>query len=94
MRFADDIIISARTKVDAENIKGFIIEFLSVRGLGLNEEKTCITTVQEGRVVFRKIPEHVSGLKIPAKLTEQKLPDEAVYEAGQFFRYLIKKYGL
>ena len=46
------------------------------------------------RVVFRRVAAGVSGLEIPKALTEQKLPDKAVYEAKDFFDYLIKKYAL
>lgn len=48
IRFADDIVVSARTKVDAENIKKIISEFLYERGLSFNEEKTYITHISEG----------------------------------------------
>ena len=46
------------------------------------------------RIVFRRVVGGVSGLGIPKALTERKLPDKAVYEAKDFFDYLIKKYAL
>ena len=46
------------------------------------------------RIVFRRVVSGVSGLEIPKALTERKLPDKAVYEAKDFFDYLIKKYAL
>lgn len=33
-------------------------------------------------------------LKVPAKLTDGRLPDNAVFEIEQFFDYVIAKYGL
>ena len=50
--------------------------------------------MDEQRIVFQKTAHNVSGLFIPPKLTNCKLPDEAIYEANEFFRYLIEKYSL
>lgn len=50
--------------------------------------------LDEKRVVFTKEKANTSGLKIPAKLLNQKLPDAAIHEAKEFFAYLIKKYAL
>ena len=50
--------------------------------------------LSEQRVVFRKVAHNVNGLVIPKQLREQKLPDDAVYEINQFFKYIIKKYGI
>ena len=46
------------------------------------------------RAVFRKVSKGTSGLSIPHQLTDRKLPEQAVYEAKQFFSYLIRKYAL
>lgn len=46
------------------------------------------------RVVFRRVVTGVSGLEIPKALIEHKIPDKAIYEAKDFFDYLIKKYAL
>ncbi|MGP1521642.1 MAG: exodeoxyribonuclease III [Treponema sp.] len=40
IRYADDIIITARSKESAEKIKKCVIEFLAERGLELSEEKS------------------------------------------------------
>ena len=48
IRFADDILITTRTKGDAEKALKVLREFLSERGLALSEEKTMIRTVEEG----------------------------------------------
>ena len=50
--------------------------------------------LSEQRVVFRKVAQKVSGLVVPKVLQENKLPDDAVYEINQFFKHIIKKYGL
>jgi len=47
--YADDFIVSGETKEILETkIKPIIIEFLKERGLMLSEEKTLITTIDEG----------------------------------------------
>ncbi len=48
LRYADDIIVAARTKETAENIKIIIKEFLRERGLQLSEEKSKIIHIKEG----------------------------------------------
>ena len=47
----------------------------------------------EERVVFRRAIHHQSGLLVPRDLLEKKLPDAAVQECNNFFRYVRKKYG-
>ena len=42
IRFADDILVTARTSQTAEKILDIITDFLTVRGLALSEEKTEI----------------------------------------------------
>lgn len=48
VRYADDFIITGRSKEALEEIKLLVIEFLKVRGLTLSEEKTKITHIDEG----------------------------------------------
>lgn len=48
VRYADDFIITGRTKEALEEIKPLVEEFLQVRGLTLSEEKTKITHISEG----------------------------------------------
>lgn len=48
----------------------------------------------EQRIVFRRSENYKSGLRVPRVLTERKLPDRVVFECEQFFRELIRKYGL
>lgn len=50
--------------------------------------------IEERRVVFRKDAHAMSGLKIPNALTDARLPRDAVYELEEYFKYIIKKYGL
>lgn len=49
--------------------------------------------LREERVVFRRAIHHQSGLLVPRDLLEKKLPDTAVQECNNFFRYIRKKYG-
>ncbi len=48
IRFADDFLVTARTREDAETFKQIINDFLIPRGLKLSEEKTKIYDVREG----------------------------------------------
>lgn len=48
VRYADDFIITAKTKEALEEIKPLVEEFLQVRGLTLSEEKTKMTHIGEG----------------------------------------------
>jgi RNA-directed DNA polymerase len=48
IRYADDFIITARTKEDLENIIPVIAKWLKERGLELNEEKTHVRHISEG----------------------------------------------
>lgn len=46
--YADDFVIMCNTQKDAENIHGLLEPYLEKRGLELSEEKTRITTIEEG----------------------------------------------
>lgn len=48
IRFADDILITARTFESANLFLNKVKEFVNVRGLKLSDEKTYITTVNQG----------------------------------------------
>lgn len=48
VRFADDVVVTARTERDAERIMTLIRDFLSNCGLGVNPQKTYITHIREG----------------------------------------------
>ena len=48
VRYADDFIITARTKEQAEQVKETVKTFMMVRGLQLSEEKTLITNIADG----------------------------------------------
>lgn len=48
IRFADDILVTANSKEDAEEIKDITENFLYERGLKLSEEKSKIVHVSEG----------------------------------------------
>jgi RNA-directed DNA polymerase len=48
VRYADDFIVTGRTKEALEEINPIVTEFLQARGLTLSEEKTKITHISEG----------------------------------------------
>lgn len=48
VRYADDFIITAENREDLEAIKPVIEDWLHIRGLKLNEDKTQITHINEG----------------------------------------------
>src|SRR5262249_28512978 len=49
IRYADDFIVSARTKQTLEEIvKPVVVAFLAERGLELSEQKTTITHIETG----------------------------------------------
>lgn len=48
VRYADDIVITARTYEDAEKVRMVLEDFLLPRGLRLNEDKTYISNVDIG----------------------------------------------
>lgn len=48
LRFADDILITARTKENAEKFKKEVVKFVSKRGLMISERKTKIVNIKEG----------------------------------------------
>ncbi len=47
-RFADDVVFTARSRVDALKIQEIVRDFLDERGLKFNEKKTYIASVYEG----------------------------------------------
>lgn len=48
IRYADDFVVTARSKEDLVRIKPTIEQWLALRGLALNEEKTRIVSINEG----------------------------------------------
>ena len=50
--------------------------------------------LEKRRVTFSRFVEGTSRLEIPVALTDNKLPDNAVFELEAFFECVIKKYGL
>ncbi len=55
LRYADDIIVAARTAETARRIEDYIHYFLSERGLALAEEKTQITHINEGFTFMKRL---------------------------------------
>jgi RNA-directed DNA polymerase len=48
VRYADDFIVACHSQEQAEQVKARLAEWLAVRGLALNEDKTSITHVSRG----------------------------------------------
>jgi RNA-directed DNA polymerase len=48
VRYADDFIVTAKTREIAEEIRDLIRKYLTDRGLELSEEKTVVTHIDEG----------------------------------------------
>jgi RNA-directed DNA polymerase len=75
-RYADDFIITARTKEIAEKAKMLVKTYVAERGLQLSEEKTLVTNIYDGFDFlgwnFRKY--HNGKLLImPSKKSQQKV---------------------
>ena len=90
IRFADDVLVTARTKESATEIKKVLSLFLAERGLAFSEEKTIILDLAEGfdflsrnyRLVGRKVYTAPSENAV-AKM-EQKMRDTiSKYRGGQ-----------
>jgi RNA-directed DNA polymerase len=47
-RYADDFAICCHSRKEAENIRGGLAEWLAMRGMSLNEEKTRVVHLSEG----------------------------------------------
>ena len=48
VRFADDFVITARSRERAVEIRGIVMEFLIARGLRLSEEKSAVVHIDAG----------------------------------------------
>lgn len=48
VRYADDFVVTTRTREDAEKAREILIPFLAERGLELSPEKTVITHIEDG----------------------------------------------
>ncbi|GBU22192.1 hypothetical protein R80B4_02098 [Fibrobacteres bacterium R8-0-B4] len=90
IRYADDMLIAARTIEDAEKIKEMLVPFLTVRGLSLSEEKTKIVRTADGFDFINRHYRYIDSVLIGepsenaiAKMT-QKLRDLITpYRGGQ-----------
>jgi RNA-directed DNA polymerase len=48
VRYADDLVVCCHTRQQAEQVKARLAEWLTVRGLAFNEDKTRIVTLEAG----------------------------------------------
>jgi RNA-directed DNA polymerase len=85
VRYADDLIVTGRSKRQLERVKANINEFLAPRGLRISEEKTSIYHISEGfdflGWTFRKYPNGVLLCKISKK---------SIIKHRSEIKYLIK----
>ena len=79
VRFADDIVVNARSRGAAEDIFGAMEEFLKVRGLSISEEKSRICRVDEGFVFMSHQYEKINGIvySYPTERAVDRIIDEA-----------------
>lgn len=77
VRFADDILIAARTRADAEAALTAVRAFAVERGLALNERKTYVAHVDDGFMFlskfFKRDPESRSVAVEPSKAAVNRL---------------------
>lgn len=78
LRFADDILITARTKEDAERFKKEVISFASERGLRLSEKKTKIVNIKDGFEFLARFYCKIDGIIrcIPSQRAVEKFETE------------------
>ena len=85
IRYADDFLITARTRQDLETIVPVVTEWLANRGLQFNLEKTRITNVDEG---FNFLGFHIRKFKGKCLVKPEKAK---VKEFLQKLRNWLKK---
>ena len=76
VRYADDFVITAKSKEIAEKVIGLVRQFMAERGLQLSEEKTVITHISEGiDFLGWNIKKYRNGkvLTKPSKKSQQKV---------------------
>jgi RNA-directed DNA polymerase len=76
VRYADDFVITAKSKEIAERVIGLVRQFMAERGLELSEEKTVITHISEGiDFLGWNFKKHRNGktLTKPSKKARQKV---------------------
>ena len=98
IRYADDFVVTAPSREQIEALKPVIAEWLSERGLVMNEEKTKIIPVQTGFDFLGFTIKHYRGVCLvkPAKSKvlsllqniRQWLKEHRQVEAGVVVRYL------
>jgi RNA-directed DNA polymerase len=68
-RYADDLLVTAQTRDDIEAIKPILADWLSMRGLTFNEEKTQIVSADQGVNFLGVQIRHFGGrcLTVPQK---------------------------
>ncbi len=83
VRYADDFIVTARTRDMLEDVRTVITQFLAERGLTLSEEKTLITHISEGFDFLGFNIRKYGGDKLlikPSKKSQKRL-SEKLHEA-------------
>jgi RNA-directed DNA polymerase len=85
IRYADDLVVTAKTRREIEAIVPIVEQFLAERGLKLNAEKTRIVHVKDG---FNFLGFHVRSFKDKCIVKPQK---EKVHAFLQDIRQWLKK---
>ena len=90
VRYADDLIITGRSKRQLERVKDAVNEFLAPRGLRINEKKTSIRHISKGFDFlgwnFRKYNNNKSKSTILCKISK-----ESIQRHRREMKYTIKK---
>lgn len=78
IRFADDVLVTVRTREDAEKVVGLLKTFLDERGLTLSMEKTQICNVSDGFTFLSRTYIRKNGLmySYPSDKAVERFIDE------------------
>ena len=95
-RYADDMVISAKSREQAEAIIQIVTEFLAKRGLGLNYEKSSIYHIEAGFNFLGKFYQRKDGvLEVkPADRAIKRFEDELshlILDSNTTYRTLIER---
>jgi RNA-directed DNA polymerase len=101
VRFADDILILARTNEKLLEALEKVKDFIKPRGLKINNEKTVISRIEDGfEYLGYSIREHVDvtrqekkGFKLKKGIVIQKPSKTAIKSFKQKIKECIQKFG-
>jgi RNA-directed DNA polymerase len=96
VRYADDFVITGDNQKQLEKAKNVVIDFLASRGLKINEDKTSISTVEQGfdflGFHFREYPDKGRSKGLKKGIFLVKPSKENVTNICRKVSAIIKKY--